>query len=123
LLYYGYRYYQPSTGRWLSRDPIGEVGGVNIYSSMLNNSVIHYDPVGLNGADVTKTAPITLSWYEATPFTVDIVNTPGIKSRTTINATVSVSQTGRIQLALSIPNNTLASHREVKADEFCRLSV
>jgi RHS repeat-associated protein len=24
LLYYGYRYYQPVTGRWLSRDPIGE---------------------------------------------------------------------------------------------------
>ena len=24
LLYYGYRYYDPITGRWLSRDPIGE---------------------------------------------------------------------------------------------------
>lgn len=26
LLYYGYRYYNPSTGRWLSRDPINEPG-------------------------------------------------------------------------------------------------
>ena len=26
LLYYGYRYYKPSTGTWLSRDPIGEPG-------------------------------------------------------------------------------------------------
>jgi RHS repeat-associated protein len=26
LLYYGYRYYNPSTGRWLSRDPIDEPG-------------------------------------------------------------------------------------------------
>src|SRR5208337_392529 len=24
LLYYGYRYYNPSTGRWLSRDPIDD---------------------------------------------------------------------------------------------------
>jgi len=24
LLYYGYRYYQPATGRWISRDPLGE---------------------------------------------------------------------------------------------------
>lgn len=24
LLYYGYRYYQPQTGRWLSRDPLGD---------------------------------------------------------------------------------------------------
>jgi len=26
LVYYGYRYYDPSTGRWPSRDPIGEFG-------------------------------------------------------------------------------------------------
>jgi RHS repeat-associated protein len=26
LLYYGYRYYKPSTGTWLSRDPLGEMG-------------------------------------------------------------------------------------------------
>jgi RHS repeat-associated protein len=25
LLYYGYRYYNPSTGRWLSRDPVEEI--------------------------------------------------------------------------------------------------
>jgi len=32
LLYYGYRYYNASTGRWLSRDPIEEAGGSNLYS-------------------------------------------------------------------------------------------
>jgi len=26
LLYYDYRYYRPSTGRWHSKDPIGETG-------------------------------------------------------------------------------------------------
>jgi RHS repeat-associated protein len=26
LLYYGYRYYQPSMGRWMNRDPINELG-------------------------------------------------------------------------------------------------
>ena len=30
LSYYGYRYYNPVTGRWISRDPIGERGGANI---------------------------------------------------------------------------------------------
>ena len=27
LVYYGYRYYSPALGRWMSRDPIGEVDG------------------------------------------------------------------------------------------------
>ena len=26
FLYYGFRYYNPSTGRWPNRDPIGELG-------------------------------------------------------------------------------------------------
>jgi RHS repeat-associated protein len=34
LLYYGYRYYGPSTGRWLSRDPIGEDGGFSELGGM-----------------------------------------------------------------------------------------
>jgi RHS repeat-associated protein len=47
LLYYGYRYYDPSTGRWLSRDPIGENGGENV-SAFLNNNPINYsDALGL----------------------------------------------------------------------------
>ena len=31
VIEYGYRYYDPVTGRWLSRDPIGEEGGANLY--------------------------------------------------------------------------------------------
>jgi len=44
--YYGYRYYNPDTGRWLSRDPIDEYGGLNIYSTE-NNLVNKYDSLGL----------------------------------------------------------------------------
>ena len=31
LVYYNYRYYSPELGRWLSRDSIGEKGGLNLY--------------------------------------------------------------------------------------------
>jgi len=47
LLYYGYRYYDAVTGRWLSRDPIEEDGGVNLYCANLNNSIQFYDVLGL----------------------------------------------------------------------------
>jgi RHS repeat-associated protein len=28
---YGFRFYNSTTGRWLSRDPIEEEGGINLY--------------------------------------------------------------------------------------------
>lgn len=31
LIYYNYRHYNPQDGRWISRDPIGEKGGVHLY--------------------------------------------------------------------------------------------
>jgi RHS repeat-associated protein len=46
LVYYGYRYYQASTGKWLSRDPIGEQGGRNLYGT--GSDLINFiDPFGL----------------------------------------------------------------------------
>ncbi len=45
--YYGFRYYNPSTGRWLSRDPMGEQGGVNLYGMVGNDPVNDIDPLGL----------------------------------------------------------------------------
>jgi len=46
--YYGLRYYNPSTGRWLSRDPIAEQGGLNLYGYCLNDPINHVDPFGLS---------------------------------------------------------------------------
>ena len=46
--YYGLRYYNPSTGRWLSRDPIAEKGGVNLYGMVGNNPINWVDSLGLD---------------------------------------------------------------------------
>jgi RHS repeat-associated protein len=53
LLYYGYRYYTPETGRWLSRDPIGEAGGMNLYGFCANDSANLIDPLGQDFIAVT----------------------------------------------------------------------
>jgi len=39
LYYYGYRYYNPETGKWPSRAPIEEQGGIGLYG-FVNNSLI-----------------------------------------------------------------------------------
>ena len=44
---YNYRYYDPLTGRWPSRDPIEEQGGVNLYGFVRNSSINHIDLLGL----------------------------------------------------------------------------
>ena len=45
--YYGYRYYSPSTGRWLSRDPIEDAGGANYYVCAGNDLLSLIDLLGL----------------------------------------------------------------------------
>ncbi|MFO1492131.1 MAG: RHS repeat-associated core domain-containing protein [Kiritimatiellia bacterium] len=45
---YHYRLYSPWLGRWLSRDPIGEAGGLNLYGMVGNNPVNAVDPLGLD---------------------------------------------------------------------------
>ena len=58
LLYYGYRYYDPVTGRWPSRDPIEETGGINLYGFVGNDGIDKYDALGLEIATCyTLTGP------------------------------------------------------------------
>ena len=46
LVYYNYRYYDPQLGRWLSRDPIQELGGENLYGHTQNNPIDRFDRNG-----------------------------------------------------------------------------
>ncbi len=56
--YFGYRYYSPRLGRWLSRDPLGEAGGFNLYAYCGNDPVNRHDPTGMQG--ISFTLPDTL---------------------------------------------------------------
>lgn len=43
---YGDRYYDPLAGRWPSRDPIEERGGVNLYEFVGNDEILKVDVLG-----------------------------------------------------------------------------
>jgi len=49
LIYYGARYYDPSNGRFIGRDPIEEAGGLNLFGFCAND--------GLNSVDVGGMGP------------------------------------------------------------------
>ena len=42
-----FRAYDPNSGRWLSRDPIAEKGGIDLYGYVLNDPIDYFDPLGL----------------------------------------------------------------------------
>jgi RHS repeat-associated protein len=46
VAFYTYRYYDPVTGRWPSRDPIGERGGANLYGFVGNRTTGRIDILG-----------------------------------------------------------------------------
>jgi RHS repeat-associated protein len=48
LLLTQYRAYDPTLARWISRDPIGEAGGINVYAYVGNSPVALRDPLGLH---------------------------------------------------------------------------
>lgn len=84
LLYYGYRFYNPSTGRWPNRDPLGEIGGLNLYGLVGNDPVQRFDPFGLDSGSYgyphwPPPIPPSMPYYPPTPpLPPPPINPPGL---------------------------------------------
>jgi RHS repeat-associated protein len=55
LSYYGHRYYSASLGRWISRDPVEEEDGPNVYAFISNRPLTLFDAFGLTAGSVADT--------------------------------------------------------------------
>lgn len=71
LYYYGYRYYDPRTAKWLSRDPLGEAGGLNLTAFCHNDPINNVDPLGLDPWDIgdrdfllKRPASFIFNWFD-----------------------------------------------------------
>ena len=54
LVYYGYRYYSPSLGRWISRDPMDEQEGINLCLFNCNSPLDRIDTLGNTSFNLTQ---------------------------------------------------------------------
>ncbi|CAI1219652.1 RHS repeat domain-containing protein [Serratia quinivorans] len=87
LDYYGYRYYQSWSGRWLSADPAGTIDGLNLFRMVRNNPVTWKDSDGratilgsvaagiVGGANNGITAPVfSFSSFSLPSFSLSDIN-------------------------------------------------
>ena len=56
-MYYRFRNYSPSIGRFIHRDPIGYEGGINLYTYVFSNPLFSIDPYGLDNYVVSGITP------------------------------------------------------------------
>lgn len=99
LHYYGYRYYSPGLGRWASRDPAGEWGGLGLYICAGNRSVDYVDVLGLIGAAMNCTGPEFKSeaLTEQCNAAAEKVTNPGLRNciKNRCNSQTSIVRCGR----------------------------
>ncbi|MEK9135635.1 MAG: RHS repeat-associated core domain-containing protein, partial [Bacteroidota bacterium] len=72
LGYWGYRWHSTELNRWLSKDPIGEEGGVNLYEFTFNMLGNWVDPLGLQVPKAGDPCDVCckkcyVDWWEVRP--------------------------------------------------------
>ena len=65
LYYFGHRYFDPHSGSWLSREPLGEGESLNLYAYCHNDPINKVDVLGLAALDITSEVASLNAQYEA----------------------------------------------------------
>lgn len=84
LYYYRARYYSPALQRFISADPIGIAGGINLYAYVDNDPITHTDPFGLD-RDTKVRDFVTDKIGGGVTLGGEVVNTTGMSYDSAVN--------------------------------------
>jgi RHS repeat-associated protein len=84
MYYYLYRFYDPSVQRWLTRDPIEEMGGLNLYGFASNSPITQTDPAGLEVLNYGTVDGVPTCWSP-------LGEKPGARPPTTTTTTTTTT--------------------------------
>ena len=96
----GHRYYDPLLARFLSRDPIGYEGGINLYAYCGNNPIMGRDPSGLEEETVTPEIRECLR-RGAVKEAIDYLNGLGVKSKIYDSCLKAILKSGTIRASIA----------------------
>jgi uncharacterized protein RhaS with RHS repeats len=125
VIYYGYRYYDPVTGRWPSRDPIAERGGVNLYAFVGNRITNIIDYLGLSPdapdcCDTEKKKYLAALQEEATALEIYMLR---IEYEDVLKKIEENLQTSALQLHLKVVQQTaITANKYLHATAICALA-
>ncbi len=71
VCYYGYRFYDTNLGRWINRDLMEEIGGVNIYA-FAKSTIGNYDILGLSTVKCTDNGIVSVGAYRSAGIRMDV---------------------------------------------------
>ena len=79
-----FAFYNPSTGRWLSRDPIGEKGGLNVYA-FVRNGISSIDARGLKVCEKCEVKNINLQFvgivFDSSSYLLHLIGDVSFKTK------------------------------------------
>ena len=116
-LHYNYhRYYDPSIGRYITPDPIGLVGGVNLSIYSENNPVNYIDPLGLK-----TTITITNKINSPISITGTITATSDLTSKSFSGVQIQDSKAGSCECKPPLKDGTYSAF--VRTDRKNRIEL
>ena len=100
----GLRYYSPTLGRFINRDPIEESGGLNLYGFVGNNGVNKWDYLGMNEG---------LEWLDDGTWTYSVNNYNDAGDNWSYYNGSTQAELDALMSALSMQSNSIEMFEEV----------